>query len=91
MLSLKVQSIISMVNFFSIGASSHMIRDVSRSNSAVPSYFKKPQKLVLLGFNGKINCECVVRPPSSITAVTPDVVVGNVNKRLDLTCASNAR
>ena len=67
-----------------------MIRDASRSNSVVPSCFEKPQKLVSLGFNGKINCECVVRSPSSITAVAPDVVVGNVNKRLNLNCASNA-
>ena len=68
-----------------------MIKDASRSNSMIPSYFEKPQKSVLLGFNGKTNCECVVRPPSSIAAATPDVVVANDTKCLDLTYASNAR
>ena len=68
-----------------------MIRDASRSNSAVPSCFEKPQKSVSLGFNGKTNRECVVQPPGSIAAATPDVAVANAIKRLDLTCASNAR
>ena len=68
-----------------------IIRDAFRSNSVVLSYFEKPQKSVSLGFNGKINCECVVRPPSSITAATPNIVVANAIKRLDLTCASSTR
>ena len=84
MITLKVRSTISMANLFSIGASSHMIRNDSRSNSAVPSCFEKSQKLVSLGFNGKINRECVVRPPNSITTVTPDVGA-NAIKRFDLT------
>ena len=67
-----------------------MIRDASRSNSVVPSCFEKPQKSVSLGFNDKINRECVVRPPSSITVVTPDVGA-NAIKRLDLTYASNTQ
>ena len=66
-----------------------MIRNASRSNSAIPSYFEKSEKLVSLRFNGKINCECVVQPLSSIITITPDVVA-NAIKRLDLTCANNA-
>ena len=91
MISLKVQSTISMANIFSIGVSSHMIRDASCKNSAVPSCFEKSQKSVSLKFIGKINCEYVVRPPSSIIIATLDVIVANAIKRLDLTCASNAR
>ena len=68
-----------------------MIRDASRSNSVVPSYFEKSQKSISLEFNVKINRECVVRPSSNVTTTTPDVVVANAIKRLDLTCASNAR
>ena len=68
-----------------------MISDASRSNSTVPSFFEKSQKSVLLGFNDKINCKCVVQPPSSITAATSDVVVANAIKCLDVTCASDAR
>ena len=68
-----------------------MIRDASRSNSTIPSFLKKSQKSVSLRFNDKINRECVVRPPSSITVVTPYVVVVNAIKRLDFTCASNVR
>ena len=68
-----------------------MIRDTSSSNSTVPSCFEKLQKSVSLGFNGKINCECIVQPLSNITTTTPDVVVVNAIKRLNLTCASNAR
>ena len=90
MISLKVRSTISMKNLFSIRVSSYMIRDASHSNSTVPSFFEKLQKSVSLGFNDKINRECVVRPPSSIIAATPDVAA-NAIKRLDLTCASNAR
>ena len=82
MISLKVQSTI---------ASSNMIRDASRNNFAISFYFEKPKKSVSLGFNDKINCECIVRPPSSITIATPDVLVTNAIKRLDLTCASNVR
>ena len=90
MISLKVRPTISIENLFSIGVSSHMIKDTSRNNFVVLSYFEKPKKLVSLGFNGKINRECVVRPPNSITAVTPDVGA-NAIKRFDLTCASNVR
>ena len=68
-----------------------MIRVASRSNFTVSSFFEKSQKSVSLGFNDKINRECVVQPPSSITAATPNVIVANAIKRLDLTCASNAR
>ena len=68
-----------------------MIRDAFRSNSVVPSCFEKPQKSVSLGFNDKINRECVVRPLDSIAAATPDVAVANVIKRLDLTYASCRR
>ena len=67
-----------------------MIRDVSRSNFAVSSCFEKSQKSMSLRFNGKTNRECVIRPLGSIAAATLDVVVVNVIKRLDLTCASNA-
>ena len=66
-----------------------MIRDASRNNFAVPSYFEKLEKLVSLGFNGKINRECVVRPPNSITTATPDVVANTI-RHFDLTCAGNA-
>ena len=68
-----------------------MIRYASRSNFVVPSCFEKPQKSVSLRFNDKINRECDVRPLSSITAATPDIVVANAIKCLDYTCASNAR
>ena len=91
MISLMLQSTILMANFFTICASSRMIRDAFRSNFMIPSYFEKPQKSMSLGFNGKTNCECVVRPPSSITAATPNVAVANDIKCLDLTYASNAR
>ena len=90
MISLKLRSIISMANLFSIGISSYMIRDASFSNSTVPSCFEKPQKSVSLGFNDKINRECIVQPLNSITAAISDVVVANVIKRFDLTCPSNA-
>ena len=80
-----------MTDLFAIGASSHMIRDASRNNSMVSFCFEKPQKSMSLGFNGKTNRECVVRPPGSIAAATLDVAVANAIKRLDLICASNAR
>ena len=68
-----------------------MIRNASRRNSKVSSCFEKPQKSISLGFNGKTNRECVVRPPGSIAAATPDIDVVNAIKRLDLTYASNVR
>ena len=54
-----------------------MIRVASCSNSTVSSFFEKSQKSMSLGFNDKINRECVIRPSSNITATTPDVVVAN--------------